>query len=163
MHSDAGVPLPLTFYGSKAGATFCIAMFSIGSGLKSSASQRCRNSCLTVKIENGARQIFRFAPTPLPWCAGGGGTFRLAIIPIGSGLKSGASQRYRNVGSCPEAWCSSAVVAAFAGGTGLIRRPLRAARRWDHRSRGRWFPASCIGRAGQPIHRSAPEGLRQRA
>jgi hypothetical protein len=45
---------------------------------------------------------------------------------------------------------------------GLVRRPRRAARRWDHRSTGRWFPGSCSGRAGRPIRRSAPGGSRRR-
>jgi len=39
-------------------------MILIGSGLELRASQRCRNSCLTGEMENGARQIFRFAATP---------------------------------------------------------------------------------------------------
>jgi hypothetical protein len=44
LHSDAGAVLPLTFYGSKAGATFRLAMISILRGVKPRASQRCRNN-----------------------------------------------------------------------------------------------------------------------
>ena len=44
----------------------------------------------------------------------------------------------------------------------LIRRPRRAARRWDHRSKGRWFPASCNGRAERPIRRFVRAGWRRR-
>ena len=39
--------------GAKAGATFCLAMISIGSGLKPRASQRYRNNCLTLEMETG--------------------------------------------------------------------------------------------------------------
>ena len=41
---------------------------------------------------------------------------------------------------------------------GLVRSPWLAIRRWDHRSRRPWFPASCNGRAGRPIRRSVPAG-----
>jgi hypothetical protein len=47
-------PLPLAFYGSKAGATFRLAMISIRSGLKLRASQRHRNNCFpTLAMEMG--------------------------------------------------------------------------------------------------------------
>ena len=45
---------------------------------------------------------------------------------------------------------------------GLIRRLQRAARRWDHRSRARLFPVSCIGCAGRPIRHSVRAGSRRR-
>ena len=48
-------------------------MISISSGLKPRASQRCRNNCLTLEMENGPRQILRFAATPPPCCVGGRG------------------------------------------------------------------------------------------
>jgi Helix-turn-helix domain of resolvase len=73
LHWDCAAVLPLTFCGSKTGATFCLAMISISSGLKLRASQRCRNNCLTLEMENGPRQIFRFAATPPPCCVGGRG------------------------------------------------------------------------------------------
>ena len=41
------------FSGSKAGVTFCLAMISISNGLKTRASQRHRNNCLTVGMEKG--------------------------------------------------------------------------------------------------------------
>jgi hypothetical protein len=73
LHSDAGAVLPLAFCGSKVDATFCLAMISIGGGLESRTSQPCRNNCLTVEMENGARQIFRLAATPHHAASGGGG------------------------------------------------------------------------------------------
>jgi hypothetical protein len=67
-------PLLLTFYGSKAGATFCLAMISISSGLKLRASQRCRNNCLTLEMENGAPADFLGEPRPpTVRCPGRGG------------------------------------------------------------------------------------------
>jgi hypothetical protein len=48
----------------KGGATFCLAMISIGSGLKPRASQRCRNNCLTLEMENGAPADFLGEPRP---------------------------------------------------------------------------------------------------
>ena len=66
-------PLLLAFCDSKAGVTFCLAMSSIGSGLKPRASQRCRNNCLTLEMENGPRQIFRFAAPPRRGASGGRG------------------------------------------------------------------------------------------
>jgi hypothetical protein len=60
--------------GSRAGDTFCLAMISIGSGFKSRASQRGRNNCLTLEMENGARPNFwlnRSPPTMV--CPGAGG------------------------------------------------------------------------------------------
>jgi hypothetical protein len=73
LHSDAGAPLLLTFCGSKAGATFCLAMISISSGLKTRASQRCRNNCLTLEMENGALANFLGERDPPPCCAPGAG------------------------------------------------------------------------------------------
>lgn len=60
------------------------------------------------------------------------------------------------VGLCPIAWCSSGgVITAVTGmDGGLVRRPRRAARRWDHRAWERWFPQSCGKRAGRPIRGS---------
>jgi hypothetical protein len=55
LHWDAGAILPLTVYGSKAGVTFCLAMISIGSGLKPCASQRRRNIVFsTPEMEDAA-------------------------------------------------------------------------------------------------------------
>jgi hypothetical protein len=73
LHWDAGGPLPLAFCGSKAGATFCLAMISISSGLKTRASQRCRNNCLMLEMEMRPRQISRWAATPHHAVSGGGG------------------------------------------------------------------------------------------
>jgi hypothetical protein len=62
------------FCGSKAGATFRLAMISIGSGLESLASQRRRNNWLTVEMKNGARQIIgRTAKPPHRGVSGAGG------------------------------------------------------------------------------------------
>jgi hypothetical protein len=49
-----------------AGAAFRFAMISIGSGLKPRASQRCRNNCLTLEMEDGPRQIFWVSRDPWP-------------------------------------------------------------------------------------------------
>jgi hypothetical protein len=55
LHSDAGAVLLLTFCGSKAGVTFCLAMISISSGLKTRASQRHRNIVFpTAEMEDAA-------------------------------------------------------------------------------------------------------------
>ena len=70
-----GSVLPLAFCGSKAGATFCLAVISIGSGLKPRASQRCRNNVFCrVKREMGPRQIFWLSSDPPTMlCPGAGG------------------------------------------------------------------------------------------
>jgi hypothetical protein len=62
---------------SKAGATLRLAMFSIGSGLKTRASQRCRNNCLTLEMENGPRQIFWVRCDPHHAASGGRGGVEL--------------------------------------------------------------------------------------
>ena len=68
--------------GSKAGATFCLAMISIGSGLKPRASQRCRNNCLTLEMENGAPANLLGEPQrPPPWCVPGRGGWRAISRP----------------------------------------------------------------------------------
>jgi hypothetical protein len=64
---------PRHFCGSKAGATFRLAMVSIGSGLKRRASQRCRNNCLTLEMESGAPANFLGEPRPPHHAASGGG------------------------------------------------------------------------------------------
>ena len=70
----AGPSTDDNFCGSKAGATFRLAMISIGSGLKPRASQRCRNNCLTLEMENGAPADFLGEPQrPPPWCVRGRG------------------------------------------------------------------------------------------
>ena len=66
---------PLTFYGSKAGATFRLAMVSIGSGVKPRASQRCRNNYFSDWMENGAPPNYlanRKAPPTMLRPRGGG-------------------------------------------------------------------------------------------
>ena len=61
--------------------------------------------------------------------------------------------------SCPAAWCNKpALITVFAGLAGLVRSPRRAARRWDYRSMGRLFPASCSELFAPPIRRSVPAG-----
>ena len=89
--------------------TFRFAMISIGSGLKSRASQRGRNT-LPSDACYGAPANYSGEPQPPPPCGVGGRggpsfcspslaqrpTFRFAMISIGSGLKSRASQRCRN-------------------------------------------------------------------
>jgi hypothetical protein len=50
------------------GATFGLAVISIGSSLKPRASQRCRNNCLTLERKMGPRQIFGSAATAPPCC-----------------------------------------------------------------------------------------------
>jgi hypothetical protein len=72
LHWDAGSILPLTFCGSRAGATFSLAMRSTGGGLESLTSQRCRNNCLTLEMENGAPADFLGEPRPPPPCCVGG-------------------------------------------------------------------------------------------
>ena len=66
------------FSGSRAGATFCLAMISIGRSVKSRASQRCRNNCLMVKMQNGAPANFAGGPHPPHHAVseGGGGVER---------------------------------------------------------------------------------------
>ena len=111
--------------GFKGGGTLCLAMISIGSGLKLRASPRCRNNCLTLEMENGALANFlgeRATPIMLRPGAGGvrvsrpfsivvgsssrsihpnfcgskaGATFCLAMISIVDRLKPRASQRCR--------------------------------------------------------------------
>jgi hypothetical protein len=57
-------------------------MILIGGGLESRASQRCRNSCLTVEMENGVSANYwanRNAPTML--CPGAG--CRDPFLPMG--------------------------------------------------------------------------------
>jgi hypothetical protein len=54
------------FCGSKVGATFRLARISIGSGLKPRASQRCRNTLLTLTF--GAPANFLGEPQPPPPC-----------------------------------------------------------------------------------------------
>jgi hypothetical protein len=82
LHWDAGAILPLTVGGSKAGATFRLAMISTGSGLKPRASQRCRNNCLTLEMENGAPANFSVSrDPPPPWCARGRGGWRAISRP----------------------------------------------------------------------------------
>jgi hypothetical protein len=78
MHSGAGSILPLTFCGSKAGATFCLAMISIVDRLKRRVSQRCRNNrFLTFEMENGAPGNFSGEQQrPPPWCVRGAGGCR---------------------------------------------------------------------------------------
>ena len=64
---------------SKAGATFCLAMISIGSGLKTRASQRCRNNVFCrVKREMGPAnlQVSRRDPPTVVRPRGGGGVER---------------------------------------------------------------------------------------
>ena len=72
--AQAGPSTDDNFCGSKAGATFCLAIISIGSGLKPRASQRGRNNCLTLEMENGAPAKFLGEPrTPPPCCVRGRG------------------------------------------------------------------------------------------
>jgi hypothetical protein len=69
LHLDAGGPLPLTFCGSKAGATFCLAMISISNGLKPRASQRHRNIVFpTPEMEDAADKFPGEPRPPPPWC-----------------------------------------------------------------------------------------------
>ena len=80
--SSVGAPLPLAFCGSKAGATFRCAMIPIGSGLKPRASQRCRNNCLTLELENWALPDFLGGePRPPHHVASGGGGCRAISRP----------------------------------------------------------------------------------
>jgi hypothetical protein len=51
-------------------------------------------------------------------------------------------------GSCPVAWCRSVCFLSRMGCP--ISLPELACRRSDHRSWGRWFPASCSGHAAWP-------------
>jgi hypothetical protein len=78
LHSDAGSPLPLAFSGSKAGATFRLAMISIAGGLKPRASQRCRNNRLMLVMENGGPGRFFWVSRDPPPCGvrGAGGAER---------------------------------------------------------------------------------------
>ena len=73
LHLVVGAILPLTFCGSKAGATFSLAMISTGGGLESLTSQRCRNNCLTLEMEDAADKFFWLAAPPHPGVSGGGG------------------------------------------------------------------------------------------
>jgi hypothetical protein len=74
LHWDAGVALPLAFCGSKAGATFRLAMVSIVSGVKPRASQRRRNNCRRSKWKMGpGRFSGRTATPPTLVCPGAGG------------------------------------------------------------------------------------------
>ena len=74
MHSDAGAPLPLTFCGSKVGATFRFAMISIGRVLKSRPSQRHRNIVFpTPEMEDAAdKSSGKPRPPPTVMCRGDG-------------------------------------------------------------------------------------------
>src|ERR1700722_7667070 len=69
-----GRPLPLAFCGSKAGATFCLAMISIGDGLKPAH----RNTLATIVFCRVKRKMrlanFLGSPRPPhPGVSGGGG------------------------------------------------------------------------------------------
>jgi hypothetical protein len=65
---------PSTPMGSKAGATFCLAMISISSGMKTCASQRCRNN-LFFRLNGkwGPAKLFGEPQRPPPWCVRGRG------------------------------------------------------------------------------------------
>ena len=61
-----GAVLLLTFLAQGSGATLRFAMVSIGTASKAANSQRGRNNCLTLEMENGARQIFWVSRDPPP-------------------------------------------------------------------------------------------------
>jgi hypothetical protein len=67
LHLDAGAVLLLTFCGSKAGASFCLAMISISGGQQTRASQRHRNNCFLSRKTGNGRQISG-SPRPPPPC-----------------------------------------------------------------------------------------------
>ena len=77
----AGPSIRDHFCGSKAGVTFCLAMISIGSGLKSRTSQRCHNNCLTVEMENGAPPNYLATATPPTLVCPGAGGWRAILRP----------------------------------------------------------------------------------
>jgi hypothetical protein len=54
-------------------------------------------------------------------------------------------------GSCPMRGVTGGWLRRCSGRAGKARQPRRAAQRWDHRSRGRWFPVSYSGRAGRQL------------
>ena len=77
LHSDAGALLPLTLCGSKAGASFRLAMISIISGLESLASQRRRNNVFCrLKREMGPANFLGQPRPPHHAVPGGGGMAR---------------------------------------------------------------------------------------
>jgi len=90
-----------------------------------------------VQVEGGAGGASRGARATLSVWIGAG-----VQTPIGV-----ATDRVPGSGVATAAWAPRSPAL-----TGLVRRPRRPARRWDHRSRGRWFP-DAMGRAPRSMAR----------
>ena len=66
--------IPPIFLGSKADATFCLAMISIRSGMKPRGSQRHRNNCFLSRETGTGPANFQLSPQPPTMlCPGAGG------------------------------------------------------------------------------------------
>jgi hypothetical protein len=78
-------------------------MISIGGGVKTRASQRHRNNCLTVEMENGAPGKFPASPRPPhPDVCGGGGCRAISRLKNEPQHNTGDSFAHRSFHALPE-------------------------------------------------------------